>query len=302
MKEKILQTGGKTPLIGVITLADQEKFNGCALILLNSGIHHHVGYARLSVKLTRAAARLGLLGVRFDFSGIGDSPVSVHLGGDNRKRAGGELCSVMDHLEENEGIKSFVVGGICYGADIAMETSWRDSRIKGLIQLDAHAYPTMKSLAYKAWHKSLKALDLSFLAQKSRQLLEQGANGSSLEGVSMVKGRIIRPRKLVEMELRRLIERKVEFFYVFTNGGTGGYAYKEQLYDMFSLDREKWQLSLTYFPDSDHLLTGPRHQKELLSGFLDWVSCHFAKNVKKDFIGDKVAREENPHDEASSGL
>ena len=44
------------------------------VILLNSGLVHRVGPNRVYVKLARRLAGLGLTVLRFDYSGVGDSP------------------------------------------------------------------------------------------------------------------------------------------------------------------------------------------------------------------------------------
>ena len=56
MKERALRIGRPTPLIGIVS--EPEVFDPArpAVIILNSGIMHHVGACRLSVKLARAVA------------------------------------------------------------------------------------------------------------------------------------------------------------------------------------------------------------------------------------------------------
>ena len=77
MKERALRIGRPTPLIGVVS--EPEAFDPArpAVIILNSGIMHHVGACRLSVKLAREVAAKGLLAARFDYSGIGILPHSL---------------------------------------------------------------------------------------------------------------------------------------------------------------------------------------------------------------------------------
>ena len=75
MREKAVRFGKTKSLVGVVTEASNGagRDGGPAVIMLNSGILHHVGACRLHVKLARALAPVGYTVMRFDHSGIGDS-------------------------------------------------------------------------------------------------------------------------------------------------------------------------------------------------------------------------------------
>lgn len=64
---------GPNNLFGIMT-GDAEAA-GPVLMMLNSGIDSHIGPNRMWVELSREWAGLGLRCVRFDLSGLGDSPV-----------------------------------------------------------------------------------------------------------------------------------------------------------------------------------------------------------------------------------
>ena len=59
MREKALRIGKPTPLIGVMSDPDTFDASKPAMLLLNSGVLHHVGACRASVKLARAVAAAG---------------------------------------------------------------------------------------------------------------------------------------------------------------------------------------------------------------------------------------------------
>ncbi len=74
MPERIVKIGKPQPLVGLLTEPVNPDPGAPAVLILNSGVMHHVGTCRMSVRLARAFADQGVAALRFDFSGIGDSP------------------------------------------------------------------------------------------------------------------------------------------------------------------------------------------------------------------------------------
>ena len=68
--------GRRKSLVGILT--EPQQAAGArerpAVVILNAGIIHRVGPNRLHVQLARALAQAGVTVLRFDMSGIGDSP------------------------------------------------------------------------------------------------------------------------------------------------------------------------------------------------------------------------------------
>ena len=76
MKEYTQLLGKRRSLVGIVT--DNETFSPhqkrkTGAVLLNAGLIHHIGPNRIYVKLARQIAALGIVALRFDLSGIGDS-------------------------------------------------------------------------------------------------------------------------------------------------------------------------------------------------------------------------------------
>ena len=81
LKEVILSFGSEKSLVGVVTepLESVARAN-VSIIVLNSGQVHRIGPHRMSVRMARELARKGIVTLRFDISGVGDSRVrSDHL-------------------------------------------------------------------------------------------------------------------------------------------------------------------------------------------------------------------------------
>ncbi|MFL6439681.1 MAG: alpha/beta fold hydrolase [Terriglobales bacterium] len=134
MKEEAVSFGNLGSLVGIVTPPIQKDsiHAKTAVLFLNAGIVHRVGAGRVYVKVARALASLGFLTLRFDLSGIGDSPVrSDDLSFE--KSAIAETQNAMDFLERTKGIGSFILLGGCSGARIAFNTASCDARVIGAL-------------------------------------------------------------------------------------------------------------------------------------------------------------------------
>lgn len=145
MTEEVLLLGPHETLVGIHTPAAsgvQDAAPRLVVIMLNSGLIHHVGPHRLYVKLARALAQRGIGAVRVDLSGIGDSPARP----DNLPAAQQgfqEPREIVDSLRAL-GYQRFVLLGICSGAKHALQAVSRDAisgdaRIEGLVLVNQEA-------------------------------------------------------------------------------------------------------------------------------------------------------------------
>ncbi|MEM7392312.1 MAG: alpha/beta hydrolase [Verrucomicrobiota bacterium] len=132
MSEEVICFGADESLVGILTRPDGEPSKDRpGVILLNAGILHRVGPNRLHVRIARRLAEMGLVVLRFDFSGIGDSAASVETLSPE-ERCVNETRLAMDVLKEKTGVNRFVIGGICSGALAAWDTVRQDERVSGV--------------------------------------------------------------------------------------------------------------------------------------------------------------------------
>ena len=123
-------------LNGIICHGDDGGRGGPALIILNSGLMHRVGTCRTSVVLARKAADLGILSLRFDHSGIGDSSPRQVLASDEERMLE-EINAAQDFVQATYGISQFVLYGLCSGAQYSFKHAQTDNRVIGLVGIDS---------------------------------------------------------------------------------------------------------------------------------------------------------------------
>lgn len=281
MKERTVQFGKSARLVGILTEAEGPARDGerPAVILLNSGILHRVGSCRLHVKLARELAMQGFHALRFDFSGMGDSSArrdSLSF----EESSVAEITEAMDYLEARGKASTFVLGGLCSGADAAYFAAVNDRRVTGIFQLDAFAYPNLRfhwnRLASKIFSA---AVWKRFAARQIRRLL--GRRGPEprkahfdLSPEDLVTPEYVRefpPKNEVERNLAILNDRGVRQFYFFSGDMAGAYNYEGQLRDIYRRIDFGDSLTVKYRPEADHILTRHEHQKYVIGEIATWA-------------------------------
>jgi hypothetical protein len=144
MLEQIIKFGQNPSLVGVLTVADEAVRRNFCVIISNSGLIHKPGPNRLSVKIARQLATKGIHAFRFDFSGMGDSPLSETVVDGLRSNIT-EIRWAMDKITELTGITSFALYGLCSAAEVSFRTALEDERVSRLILVDGY-YQTRELL------------------------------------------------------------------------------------------------------------------------------------------------------------
>lgn len=138
--EEIWLSHGDASLAGVLTApADDAEERDTIAIFLNAGLIHHAGPHRLYVQAARRLARAGFRVLRFDSSGIGDSPPrDDHLPYETSSVL--ECRQALDDLEAKYNTKRFFLCGICSGAMTALETAKVDDRVQAIALINTQSY------------------------------------------------------------------------------------------------------------------------------------------------------------------
>ena len=135
--EHAILLGRHRSLVAVVTPATDHEPHGNLLgaLLLNAGVVHRIGPNRMSVRIARVLAAAGVTSVRFDLSGLGDSPP-------RRDRlsfadaAVEDTQDVMSQLEQTYGVRRFVLIGLCSGGAVSFKTALADERVVGMVLIN----------------------------------------------------------------------------------------------------------------------------------------------------------------------
>jgi hypothetical protein len=277
MREKVLRFGLDRGLSGVLSEPDVEEAVAGApgVVLLNSGILHHVGPSRLYVHIARRLARDGHVALRFDFSGIGDSEArrdalpfveSAPL----------EVREAMNLLEKKHGIDRFVLIGLCSGADMAFKVAGIDPRVIATVQLDSYAYRTFGYYVRRYGPRVFdpRAYVRSFLGRRrNAAIARMRASPEYQETYTPPEyRRIFPPRAQVETQLAALVQRRVRMLNVFSDGQTDHINHASQYARAFSTIDFGDLLTVEYVPHAAHTFTDLGDQKRVEEVVARWAA------------------------------
>jgi alpha-beta hydrolase superfamily lysophospholipase len=136
VSEEIVDIGG---LFGVVTEpASAASIVRPTIVLHNMGVNSHIGANRMYVRMARRWAGLGFRVLRFDSSGLGDSPASVRVPENQAysHEAIDDSRRVIDFLARTRGARQFVLLGLCSGAYVSYHAALADERVVGLVLLN----------------------------------------------------------------------------------------------------------------------------------------------------------------------
>jgi pimeloyl-ACP methyl ester carboxylesterase len=123
-------------LRGVLCEPDPPARDGRAVLFCNTGGDPRAGGGGFASQAARRLATQGLTSLRFDFSGIGDSPmhgdeVRSHVFETSRDQ---DVDAAVDLLSEH-GCKKITIVGTCSGAYHALEAAFRNPKITGVFSV-----------------------------------------------------------------------------------------------------------------------------------------------------------------------
>jgi pimeloyl-ACP methyl ester carboxylesterase len=103
-----------------------------AVVFLSSGLQNRAGPHRMYVKAARAFGALGLLSLRVDLPGVGDSadrPLEANF--DCHDPA--SVLHVTEFVARHYGVRRIVLLGLCAGARVAVKAAARDRRVDAVV-------------------------------------------------------------------------------------------------------------------------------------------------------------------------
>jgi pimeloyl-ACP methyl ester carboxylesterase len=244
------------------------------VVILNAGVLHHVGPNRLHVQLARALAAEGFPVLRFDLSGIGDSPRQEGTEGFVASMLR-EVKEATEVLEANRGAKQFLLVGICSGADNGLRAAHNDSRVVGAALIDGYSVPSARYTIHEYRRRVLSARSwLRLIGGRSevwgdlRRLLTR----PSLEPATAtrVESVLVSPRDY-GAQMQALVERGAHVLLVYTGKGPAYFNYR-RLFRKQLKGSSSGRVSVSHLEDADHVFTLLGSQRKLTHLVCEWAT------------------------------
>ncbi|MEM9171197.1 MAG: hypothetical protein AAGA84_00675 [Pseudomonadota bacterium] len=147
MSESFLQMGEGGRLFGVLTEPQTRDASKPIFVWLSAGLVYRGGPSRMNVLISRAMAAEGFVSVRVDLTGKGDTPADPDI--DYLDSVERDIADLRTTLEARFGPSTYVLCGLCSGADNAVRLAAQHDWIVGMVLLDPFAYPDRR---YR-WHR-----------------------------------------------------------------------------------------------------------------------------------------------------
>lgn len=270
MMEVIHTYGSTNHLQGIASIADASSTKPWVLIL-NAGVVHKVGPFNIHIDLIRHLAARGFNCFRFDLSGQGDSGKSPKASS-NENIIVDDIRATMDRIENQYGSSSFIVMGLCTGADNAQKAALIDKRIRALVALDGYGYPTTKFRLFRYLpvltnpHRLLHAITSRFKKSDPVNTMESNSDGVQ-EGFLWH----LPPKHEFATDMNQLHQRQVKFLYIYTGGVREYYNYQDQFYDGFKKEPFIKSVTVHLMAETDHTFSLHHDRRILLSSISSWL-------------------------------
>ena len=254
-------------LVGVATVPVGRPPRRTALVLLNAGLVHRMGPFRLYVQLARRLAAQGYVVLRFDQSGLGDSPLSTRTS-ESRKRD--EVAAAMDLLERETGVQGFVLGGICSGADDSFNIAPDEPRVSGIVLLDGVGYRTR---GHGLRHYLPRLFNPARLLRALWRRLRR--RGDEPRAVGNDDLRDFPDRAEAIRRLQVLDARGAQVLLLYTGGVASYHNHRRQAAENFGAVMRSPNMATEYWVECDHTFYVRRHREKLFAYLEHWMGARF---------------------------
>ncbi|GJE18296.1 alpha/beta hydrolase [Methylobacterium marchantiae] len=129
-----------TSVFGILCRPREAGPRRPSVLFVNAGTNVHSGWGRQTTVLARGLAREGVMSLRMDLRGVGDSP--DRPGGASPLYSLASLDDVraaLDHLETMSAGPVVIVGS-CSGAYLAFQAVCRENRLKGALLVNPYCF------------------------------------------------------------------------------------------------------------------------------------------------------------------
>ncbi len=269
IRETFVRFGPHDRLYGVLCEPTEDSA-GVSAVILTTAYDHAAGWGRSSVELARQLAKVGVSSLRFDSSGVGDSPPVTG----RRKQVLYDETQIddvelaRDFLDSRSAGARTVLIGRCSGAYVAFRSVLADPRWDACLIVNPVAF----RWRFKGLPKTLKsylknALDPDTFRRLWGRDLDLGAvaKNISVRIVDRMAGRlssVFAPAKpltqltrQVHEDFQVLASRGTQLSIIYTEGDEGQEMFRVNFGDAGERLSAYPNVQLHLFPDADHNLT-----------------------------------------------
>ena len=268
IREEPIDVDRESGLFGMLTRPTGQCRN-TAFVIINSGLLHRVGPFRLYVDIARRLAESGFASIRLDQSGKGDS--DARPGIRSAQAAITDVTAAARNLEQKTGASRIVVGGLCSGADDALQIAAEVPGIAGLFMFDGYAPRTLRF--YLRFYGSSLLSARSMLTGIRSVLGTTGKTDRSSGNLRNWSSRT----EMLDL-YRTLIDREVSILSINTSGSRRYYNYVSQLASTIGSLQASSLVTERYYPEASHLFHFKEHRNKAVSNIVDWANQSFARD------------------------
>ena len=292
--ETLVRFGPDNMFFGVYS-RPTERPAKAAVVFLNSGYDHSIGWAGMAKDAGRMLAQNGYAALRMDLSGVGESrywpdqPAQVLYSKIQVK----DVSAAIDWLGETAGIENFVLFGRCSGAYMALQVAAQDQRVDGIVMLNARRFIwDPDEDVDKAIREPLQSLETYRQKSFDKEILTKVVRGEinplsagrkvlrALGKRADIKfapvlGQLSKHRRLskeLNAQLRDLEKRDVPIQIVYSVNDVGLSEVKRWFGEKLEGLSAFSNLHYVEIPDADHNLSPPEARKAVETLLRDFVS------------------------------
>jgi hypothetical protein len=252
-------------LFGVLTRPQTACRETC-FVLINSGLLHRVGPFRLYVDIARSLARSGFPSIRLDQSGKGDS--DALRGASLLDATVSNLTAAARLLEHETGASECVIGGLCSGADDALQAAADIDRLAGVFMFDGYLPRTARFYLHRYGPKLLSVRAWSGRLQK-----KSGTGPKQRSGIGNMRNWAGRDEMM--QRYRNLMRNDIRLLAIYSGWPGNNCAYRSQLTNAIGHPRAAALVSEHRFPDATHLFHLSSHRRAAVKCVVDWAEQSF---------------------------
>lgn len=274
-RESIFLYGEKQSGFGILTLPIENPPQ-CAnslplLVIFNAGLLHREEPYRLNTMLARELATLGLVTLRVDLAGKGDSKTRDSRIS-NRESVAMDWVAIKLSLQQTFDVdQKYILMGLCSGADNAIKLACIDENVVGMVLLDTLCPRDklfyLRRLGQKLFRFSALLQLPSYFSRRLANLI--GAKNTTITDIPSLRDAPTNEELQQAMELMR--QRSGSVLAIFTSYAYDYYNQVGQLAKVLDLPDNKICKEHLWL-EMSHLYSLQAHRNKVVATIRHWVA------------------------------